>query len=98
MMMSTAEIATLIQRARAAPGRFGTDPVEATVPGHPLNDTEDGDRRTGRDHRPRGATKLRVAAIRVGADQEERGNRAELERQSPGRAGVEGPAGKHGLE
>src|SRR5262249_8862288 len=86
------------ERVRGGPGGFRTDPVEATVPGHPLDDTEDGDRRAGGDHRPGRAAKLRASAIRVGADKKERGHRSQLERQTPGRAWMELPAGKHGLE
>src|SRR5262249_37102014 len=67
-------------------------------PGHALDDAEDGDRRARRDHRPGCAAELRASAIRIGADQEERSDRAQLESQSPGRAGVGRPARQHRLE
>ncbi len=60
--------------------RLGADPVEAAVPGHSLDDREDGEERPHDDHGPEGAVDLGARPVDVVADDEEGGDGAELQR------------------
>src|SRR5438105_637433 len=81
----TAASATRLARQRP-------DPVEPAIPGHALDDAEDGDQGPHDDHRPERPASLGGCPIGVVANEKERGHGQELDALPPRRLGVERPS------
>ena len=69
------------------------DPVEALVAGDPLDEADQGDEGAHRHHRPDRAFDLLPGAIRVVADERERGDGLELQEIAPRLVRIGRPAG-----